>query len=459
MKHLLALSLLTSALLAGLHETNSGLYLQVYEDHDPQSKIIAEVSTSNGKIETMKCRGTRHGEWCKVRYYNDNIRLLGWSDKVSLDSLATRPNTKPSFEKVYGGRYGEEGNDILALDDGFLMVGTTESFGNGQKDAYVVKVDKLGNELWSHTYGGGSEDIAEAVIPMAGGFMLSGATWSMGADGQSLYVVRISENGQLMWENGYFSKKRDRYLGKSLVQMNDNYVMVAGSEEHIKFFNAKISCYLTAININGQQKWVERYGGKNPERANSIIKTEDGFVFAGTTETWGEGGTDMYVVKIDASGKRLWHNAFGGDFDEDAKEVIATRDGGYLLVGTTNSDHGKLKDVFVVKIDEKGDMVWQHHYGGRANDEGFGVVEDSDGYVVVGYTKSTKDLSSDVYLIKLDYDGAVKWSKTYGGSGNDEGHAIVSTDDGYAITGFKATSASKGKELYLIKVNKDGEFQ
>ena len=458
MKHLLALSLLASSLLAGLHETNSGVYLEIFEKHDPQSNIVAEVSIENGKIEQLKCRGTRNNEWCKVRYYNDNVKLQGWADKASLDALNARPNTNAYFEKVYGGRYAEEGHALLALDDGYLLVGSTESFGAGQKDAYAVKVDKFGNKLWSGTYGGSSEDNVDAVIPMADGFMLSGATRSMGADGQSLYVVRISDKGQLKWQHGYYSKKRDRYVGKSLAKINDGHVMVAGSEEHIKFFNSTVSCYLTAVDINGEQKWEQRYGGKNPDRANSIIKVKDGFVFAGATESWGEGGKDMYVVKIDAGGKRLWHNAFGGDFDEEVKQVIATRDGGYLLVGTTNSDHGKLKDVYVVKIDDKGERQWQRHYGGRSNEEGFGAVENEDGYTIVGYTKSTKDLSSDVYLLKIDRNGAMIWSRTYGGPANDEGRAIASVEDGYVITGFKENGSGRGKDLYLIKVDKNGEF-
>jgi len=458
MKHLLALSLLASSLLAGLHETNHGLYLEIFEKHDPQSKIIAEVSTENGKIEQMKCRGTRNDEWCKVRYYNDDVRLQGWADKASLDAINARPNKNPNFEKVYGGRYAEEGHALIVLDDGYLLVGSSESFGAGQRDAYVVKVDKFGNKLWSETYGGGADDVLESVIPMAGGFMLAGSTWSMGADGQSLYVVRISNTGQLKWEHGYYSKKRDRYLGKSIVKVNDKNIMVAGSEEHIKFFNSSVSCYLTAVDIDGEQRWVERYGGKNPDRANSIIKVKDGYVFAGATESWGEGGRDMYVVKVDAGGNRLWHNAFGGDFDEEAKQVITTKDGGYLLVGTTNSDHGKLKDVYVVKIDAQGQRQWQRHYGGRSNEEGFGVVEDEKGYTVVGYTKSTKDLSSDVYLIKIDHKGATLWSRTYGGPANDEGHAIVSVEDGYVITGYKENGSGRGKDMYLIKVDKNGEF-
>ncbi len=459
MRRFLIASVLTTTLFAGVHESNDGLFLEVFENHDPQSQIIAEVSTDIGEIEQLRCRGTQDGsDWCKVRYRHEGVVLEGWSDKASLDAIASRPNTKPTFEKRFGGRYADEGHALLVLKDGFLLVGTTESFGEGQKDGYVLKVDRLGNKLWSQTYGGGSDDLLEAVIPVKEGFMLAGSTWSIGGEGQSLYVLRISEKGDLFWENGYYAKKRDRYLGKSLAQVNEEHVMVAGSEEHVKFFNADVFCYLSAINLNGQEKWIQRYGGGEPDRANSIIKVKDGFVFAGATETWGEDGKNIYVVKIDASGKRVWHQAFGYDYDEVAEQVIATRDGGYLLVGTTNSDHNKLKDVYVVKIDADGKQQWAHHYGGKSDEEGLGVVEDDNGYVITGYTESTKDRSSDLYLLKIDTNGAVVWTKSYGGRGNDVGQAIVKVDDGFAVTGYSEGPISRGKDLYLLKVDRNGNL-
>ena len=458
MKHLLALSFLASSLLAGLHETHEGLFLEVFEKHDPQSRIIAEVSTDKGTLQQLKCRGVRNQEWCKVRYRNEGVVLEGWSDKKSLDILNKRPNTKATFEMRYGGRYAEEGKTLLALKDGFLLVATTESFGAGQKDVYVVKTDKFGNKVWSKTYGGGADDIAEAIIPIEDGYMLAGSTWSKGGDGQNLYVLRISKEGVLRWDNGYYSNKRDRYLGKSLARLNKNHVMVAGSEEHIKFFNGDTYCYLTAIELNGRQKWEQRYGGKNPDRANSIIKVKGGFVFAGETDSWGANGKNMYLVKIDDHGKRVWHRAFGGDFDEVARQVIATADGGYALVGVTNSDHNKLKDVYVVKTDAQGRREWAHHYGGNANDEGFGIVEVADGYVITGYTESTKHLDSELYLLKIDRNGAVIWSRHYGGPADDVGRAIVKVDDGFAITGYSEGNIAKGKELYLLKVDKEGRL-
>ncbi len=458
MKHLLVLSFLASTLLAGLHETNEGLFLEIFEKHDAQSRIIAEVSTEKGTLERLRCRGVRNDSWCKVRYHGVGVTLEGWSDETSLNVLQKRPNTKATFEKRFGGRYSDEGHALLALEDGFLIVGSTESFGSGGRDAYVIKTDLFGNKLWSEAYGGSRDDSAEAVIPFKDGFMLTGSTYSLGNGNENIYALRIREDGQKVWQEGYHTKKRDRYIGKSLVKVNEDHVMLAGSQEHVKFFNGDTFCYLTAIDANGAQKWDKRFGGKNPDRANSVIKVSDGFVFAGMTESWGDNGKNMYVVKIDTKGNRIWHQAFGGEFDDVARQVIATKDGGYLLVGYTNSDHRKLKDVFVVKINAEGKSEWQRHYGGSADDEGFGVVEDDEGYAIVGYSKSTKDLSSDVYLLKIDHKGVMLWSRTYGAKGNDVGRAIIKVDDGYIMTGSSDASSDKGRELYLLKVDPQGNF-
>ena len=458
MKQIAIYLTLVSSLLAGLHETNEGLFLEVYEKHDRQSRIIAEVSTEKGTLEKLRCRGVRTDQWCKVRYKNEGVVLEGWSDKASLDLLAAQRNTKPTFERRIGGRYSDEGHALLAVDDGFLIVGSSESFGSGQRDGYLVKTDRFGNTLWTKSYGGGRDDTLEAIIPFKEGYAMAGSTYSFGNGNQNLYVVRVGAEGELVWEKGFYDRKRDRYMGKSLVRLNEEHLMVAGSQEHIKLFNGDTYCYLSAIDAEGEKKWQRSYGGKNPERANSIIKVKDGYLFAGYTETWGDNGKNMYVVKIDDHGKRLWHYAYGGEFDEVAHQVIVTSDGGYLLVGTTNSDHDKLKDLYVVKLDAEGKWQWRRHYGGSSDEEGFGVVEDESGYVIVGYTKSTRDLSSDLYLLKLDYKGVVKWMRTYGGSGNDVGRAIIKTEEGFMMTGYSDGPSDRGVDLYLLKVDKEGRL-
>jgi len=458
-KSLMVVFALFSTLFAGIQETNEGSFIQIFSEPDSQSSIVAQVSTEKGKLEQLRCRSTRGDQvWCKVRYRNSDVKLQGWSDKKSLDAINQRTNKNSTFEKRFGGRYEDIGQALLPLKDGLLIVGNTESFGEGQGDVYVIKVDRFGNKIWSATYGGRYEESAKAVAPVKGGFMITGSTLSLGNMRQSLYVARISSNGELMWENGFFSDEDDRYVGKSIAKVNDKHMMIAGWEDHVQFFNSEVECYLTAVSINGQQKWVQRYGGKNPDKANSIIKVNGGYVFAGETESWGHGDKDVYVVKIAESGQREWHYTFGYKDDEYANQIIATRDGGYILVGTTNSDHHKSKDIYVVKLNADGKKEWQHYYGGEGKEEGFGIVEAKDGYVIVGYTETTKNFNSDVYLLKIDKQGNMFWKKTYGGSGDDEGYAIVNVKDGYVITGFSDGTSERGKDLYLLKVDKNGNL-
>lgn len=460
MKKSLLVSLFGATMLfGGIHETHEGRFLQLFVDHDPQSAVIAEVPADGRGWRVLKCRAPKDDvTWCKVAYEQHGVRLTGWSDKKSLDTIMSKPNTNSTFEKRFGGRYEEFGKAIAVLEDGFIIAGATASFGEGQLDVYVVRTDRFGNKRWSRTYGGRYEDIGEAILPQGDGFMLAGSTRSFGNKVQSVYAARITGNGDLMWENGYYSDKDDRYAGKAMARINEGHVMIAGYEDHVKFFNAEVNCYLTAVETNGQKKWQRYYGGGDVEEANSIIRVKDGYVFAGLTDTWGHGDEDMYVVKVDEGGKRIWHNAFGYEDKEVAHQIIATRDGGYIAVGTSNSDRRQSDQVYVVKMDAKGNKQWQHLYGGEDDEEGFGIVETGDGYVIAGSTESTKFRDMQVYLLKIDRVGNIFWQKTYGGPDDDAAYAIAKTSDGFVVTGFTEGNTDQGKELYLLKVDRDGNL-
>ena len=457
MKSALFISILSSALLAGIIENNEGTFLQIFAQKMPRSNVVATVSTTKGKITTKRCFSTpRDGEWCKISYRHDGMTLNGFSDKKSLDTISATPNRSKTFEKSYGGRYDDVANDILVLDDGYLVVGYTESFGEGGKDTYIIKLDKFGNKIYTASYGGRNSDVANAVVAVKGGFMITGVTNSFGNRIESLYLAKISKGGNLVWQNGYYSDKDDYYKGNDLVAISDTNVLIAGSEDHIKFFDSEVNIYLNAIDSRGKRNGIKRYGGEDLERAYSIIKTDDGYVMAGETETWGHGRSDAYIVKIDKEGNRIWHNAFGFDYDEKVNELIATSDGGYLLVGVSDSDHRNQDGVYVVKVDKDGQKVWQSLYGSREDDEGFGAVEVKDGFVIAGYTKGTKNYDSDVYLFKIDKEGGLLWSRRYGGAKDDKAYAIAKLSDGFVITGYSTSSNSYSKDVYLLRVDTNG---
>lgn len=459
MKYLLLISLLSSLLLSrSITETRGGTFLNIYSQTNHQSNIVAKVSTRKGEINKKRCFNTRNNtRWCKITYTANELTLNGYVDEKSLNKIATNLNYNPTFEKSYGGRYNEVGNSILPLKDGFLMVGYTQSYGKGHNDIYLMKVDKFGNKIWSSVYGGTRSDIANAVVAINGGFMVAGTTSSFGEGPQSVYLAKITNDGKLVWQNGYYSDEDDYYTGNDMVKISDNNVMVAGLEDHVSFFNSEVDCYINSIYTNGKRNGIKRYGGNKMDEANSIIKTSDGYVFAGVTKTWGNGSEDAYVVKIDKNGKRVWHNAFGFKQNEVANQIISTKDGGYIIVGTTDSSRKNMKDIYIVKITHKGTREWQNHYGSTADEEGFGIVEVNNGYVVTGYTKDTKNYDSNVLLMKIDKFGSVYWSRRYGGSSDDVGNAIAKVKDGFVVTGYK-TAKTSNKDLYMLKVDENGNI-
>lgn len=459
MKSVLLISILTSALLAGALETNKGTFLEIYANDNLQSNIVATVATDKGKLETLNCFNTKNDtEWCKITYEYNGLKLNGYSDKKSLDTIASSLNTKATFEQSYGGRYDDVGNTILPLADGLLVVGHTQSFGEGQSDAYIMKVDNFGNKLWSAAYGGRQSDVANAVVAVNDGFMVAGTTSSFGNRVQSMYLAKVFSDGSLAWQNGYFSDGDDYYSGEDIVKINDDNMMIVGSEDRVQFFNSEMDFYVNAIDTKGQRNGIKRYGGEKVESANSVIKVSDGYLLAGETKTWGNGAKDAYVVKIDNDGNQLWHNAYGFRYDEVVNQIIATQEGGYILVGTTDSDNANQKDIFVVKISHDGTKEWQYHYGSREHEEGFGIVEVHDGFVIAGYTKETQSYNSDAYLLKIDKLGNVSWSKKYGGEKDDAANAIAKVDNGFVITGYTTSSQTYSKDLYILRVDENGNI-
>ncbi|MEN8302627.1 MAG: hypothetical protein ABFQ64_00980, partial [Campylobacterota bacterium] len=141
---------------------------------------------------------------------------------------------------------------------------------------------------------------------------------------------------------------------------------------------------------------------------------------------------------------------------ESANQIIATRDGGYILVGTTDSHYRTQENVFVVKLSADGTREWQSFYGSREKDEGFSIVESRDGYVIAGYTKGTKNYDSDVYLFKIDRNGSVIWEKRYGSSKDDRANAIIKVEDGFVVAGYSSSSETHSKDVYLLKIDENG---
>jgi len=215
--------------------------------------------------------------------------------------------------------------------------------------------------------------------------------------------------------------------------------------------------------------WERTYGGSGYDAACSLIQTADGgYGIAGSTSSKGAGSTDVWIIKLDIEGNILWDKTYGGDGEEYAEALIQTADGGYGIAGSTSSKGAGSADVWIIKLDIEGNILWDKTYGGDDKEYAYSLIQTIDGgYTVAGSTGYKGAGGVDIWILKLDSHGNLLWDKTYGGSGSDRAFSIIQTnDDGYAVAantedcyvnGVIGSSVSDGYPR-LLKLDSQGDL-
>ena len=257
-----------------------------------------------------------------------------------------------------------------------------------------------------------------------------------------------------MWTKVYGGSSADGAY--SIQQTKDGGYIVAA---HVNSFGAGLhDVYLIKTDAKGDTVWTRIYGGTNEERLRAVQQTtEGGYILVSETLSFGAGSADVYLIKTDSSGNLMWTKTYGGSSSDYGYSVRQTLDGGYIIAGYTSSFGAGTSDVYLIRTDNNGDISWAKTYGGTSSDFGYSVLQTTDGgYVVAGYTESF-GIAGDIYLIHTDADGSLVWSKSFGGTGNDRGWSVQqTTDGGYVIAGFSESFGAGNKDVYLIKTDEFG---
>jgi parallel beta-helix repeat protein len=239
----------------------------------------------------------------------------------------------------------------------------------------------------------------------------------------------------------------------ALVQTSDGGYALAG--ETSSFGAGGYDFWLVKTDASGNMEWNKTYGGTNNDWAYALVQTVDGgYALAGQTLSFGAGSWDCWLVKTDASGSMQWNKTYGGTSTDEAYALVQTSDGGYALAGLTYSFGAGDRDFWLVKTDASGNALWNRTYGGISNDEVRALLQTGDGgYALAGETSSFGAGSNDFWLVKTDASGAMQWEKTYGGTGNDWGPALVQTSDGgYALGGTTSSFGVSNYDFWLVKL-------
>jgi len=224
-----------------------------------------------------------------------------------------------------------------------------------------------------------------------------------------------------------------------------------------------ILLFIITFNIQAQppSKFYTRIGGNGYDVGYDVKQTLDnGYIISGSTSSMGVGNTDMYLLKLDSMGQIKFQSTFGNANNDIGKSVIQLIDSSYVIVGYTNSIGFGGYDIFLVKADKYGALVWQKTIGGTDWDFANSLQQTSDGgFIIAGSTYSYGHGNADGYVVKTDANGNITWSKTFGGRHDDEFKSVIQTvDGGYALTGYtKSITDSVNGDAWVFKLLANGD--
>ncbi|PWI31061.1 hypothetical protein DI383_04245 [Flavobacteriaceae bacterium LYZ1037] len=387
------------------------------------------------------------------------------------------PQNSMGFVTTYGGSKNDRAQSVTKTSDGgYAILGYTQSNDGDILDKplegynyWVLKFDSYNTLQWSKTYGGSADDRGNSIIQTHdGGYAILGYTYSndqdisFNAGQQDYWVSKLDASGNILWEASFGYAGLDN--GTSLIQTTDNGfllvgvldVTASGGDGDTKMNNYKHAggdYWAIKLDAGGNKQWSKYYGGSFTDTPYDVVQTSDnGYIIVGSSDSNDVdisnnlGGYDFWVIKITETGELLWEKNYGGSQIDEARSIVATSDGNFLIVGDTRSNDLDVSqnsggaDVWVIKIAETGELLWEKSFGGSSFDVSRSVkTTQDDGFLIAGSSRSADgDLTknqgqNDAWVFKINSEGSLIWQKSVGGSNIDYAYDATELNDNSII--------------------------
>jgi len=315
--------------------------------------------------------------------------------------LKTNADGDTLWTHTYGGAAKDQALSVRQTSDGgYIMAGVTDPAGADSGAVYVIKTDAAGIVTWPRTFGGNYYDAGTCVRQITdGGYVVAGASAPNFFDLANAYLLKLNSSGTQVWTRSYGGVGVD--FASAVEQTSDGGFILAGFTA--PFLSLIGDVYLIKTSSSGTLTWSRTFGGDSVDIALSVQQTSDGgYILAGVTKSFGSGGNDAYVIKTNSSGDTLWTRTYGGSEADYAGSIQPTADGAYIIAGGTESFGVSGSAAYLIKINSLGDTLWTKIVDGPGNDGAAAVQQTFDGgFIVAGATNSYGPDSSNVWLFKL----------------------------------------------------------
>ena len=389
------------------------------------------------------------------------------------ESSIVQANLPYTMIKNYGGTQNERGYAIKQTNDGgYVLVGSTTSFGEGGSDLWILKIDNVGGFMWSRTYGGiGIEnDVGRDIIQTSdGGYIVTGYTKSFSDDGNmDLWLIKTNGNGQTclydengncfgsssMWVKTFGTSGND--YGNSIIESIENdstFFIVVGKSGRIP------SIYVIKTDDVGDLKWEKFYGSGPGGKAQYIIETEvqtPKYILVGQDNHLDTPDSDLIIAGLSADGESPWFRSiqYGNSINESGNFITGLPTGGYIVTGSKQNENWD--DLLVMKANSDGTQADSWLYGGSYNESGSYAQELQNGFIFSGSTESYGQGLYDVWVLSTDNNGVEIYSQTFGGNMDDK---ALGGSKGYngepLIIGYTTSFGNGGEDILFIKIDPD----
>jgi hypothetical protein len=379
-----------------------------------------------------------------------------------------------SFHVGYGGASMDKCNSIYYDGNNLVLIaGETASFDTNEKAILLIKTDTNGVVAWSKVYEYKYYQIPNAIIrSQDGGFLIVGEMYPKSGPAELGFMMKIDINGEFIWERTYDNGGNMAEALSAKSTKEGGVVFVGRAEETLastqSFFpmnSEKRFMYVVKTDDGGNVLWSKKYSSGNEtrlSRANDVLSLKDGgYIVVGEfNKRERPHDLDIAIVRLSDSGEVTSAFRFGGDLADAATNVVQALDGSYYVAGETLSYGARGSDIILMKFNIKDELLWTRLIGRAGSDKiGSMQISKNNSLVIVGNTTDPETLDTDMLLLKINNDGKLIWSKSYGGNGLDVGAGIIETENSFYISGNIMSHKKGNMDISFVKTDLKGSTE